>query len=50
MSDDYKNIMQENIVDVIDEFDYSTQNESYNEKFRKWRKKKENPFANRRER
>lgn len=45
MSDDYKNIMQENIVDVIDEFDYSTQNESYNDKFRKWRRKKENPFA-----
>ncbi|MDE5569427.1 MAG: CPBP family intramembrane metalloprotease [Ruminococcus sp.] len=45
MSEDYKNIMQENIVDVIDEFDYSTQNESYNEKFRKWRRKNGNPFA-----
>lgn len=45
MSDDLKNIMQEDIVDVIDEFDYSTQNEIYNEKFRKWRRKKDNPFA-----
>lgn len=45
MSDDLKNIMQEDIIDVIDEFDYSTQNESYNEKFRKWRRKRDNPFA-----
>lgn len=45
MSDDFKNVMHENIVDVIDEFDYSTQNETYNEKFRKWRKKRDNPFA-----
>lgn len=45
MSDDLKNTMQESIVDVIDEFDYATQNESYNEKFRKWRKKRDNPFA-----
>lgn len=40
MSDDLNNI-----VNVIEEFDYSTQNSLYNEKFRKWRKKRENPFA-----
>lgn len=45
MGDDLKNTMQEDIIDVIDEFDYSTQNEAYNEKFRKWRKKRDNPFA-----
>lgn len=45
MSDDLKNAVQEDIVDVIDEFDYSTQNETYNEKFRKWRKKRDNPFS-----
>lgn len=40
MSDDLNNI-----INVIEEFDYSTQNSLYNEKFRKWRKKRENPFA-----
>lgn len=33
------------IIDVVEEFDYSTQNESYNRKFRKWRKNKNNPYA-----
>lgn len=33
------------IIDVVEEFDYSTQNESYNRKFRKWRKNKSNPYA-----
>lgn len=32
-------------IDVIEEFDYSTQNEKYNNDFRKWRKNKNNPFA-----
>lgn len=45
MSDDSNNKIQGNIVDVINEFDYSTQNESYNKDFRKWRKKKNNPFS-----
>lgn len=36
---------ESNIVSVVDEFDYSTQNESYNEHFRNWRKNKDNPFA-----
>lgn len=34
-----------NIINVIDEFDYSTQNDAYNENFRKWRRKKDNPYA-----
>lgn len=33
------------IINVVDQFDYSTQNESYNEKFISWRRNKENPFA-----
>lgn len=32
-------------IDVVEEFDYSTQNEKYNNNFRKWRKNKNNPFA-----
>lgn len=33
------------IIDVVEEFDYSTQNESYNKDFRKWRKNKNNPYT-----
>lgn len=36
---------EKTIIDVVEEFDYSTQNESYNKKFRKWRKNKNNPYA-----
>ncbi|HEZ7985574.1 MAG TPA: CPBP family intramembrane glutamic endopeptidase [Ruminococcus sp.] len=32
-------------IDVINEFDFSTQNDSYNEKYVNWRKNKKNPFA-----
>lgn len=32
-------------INVIDEFDFSTQNDSYNEKYINWRKNKKNPFA-----
>lgn len=39
------NHTEKNIIDVVEEFDYSTQNDSYNRKFRKWRKNKNNPFA-----
>ncbi|MBR6069648.1 MAG: CPBP family intramembrane metalloprotease [Ruminococcus sp.] len=41
MSDETKN----GIVNVIDEFDYSTQNDTYNEKFKKWRRNKDNHCA-----
>ena len=41
MSDDNKN----SIINVIDGFDYSTQNDSYNEKFKKWRRNKDNHCA-----
>lgn len=34
-----------NMINVIDEFDYSTQGGAYNESFRKWRKKKDNAYA-----
>ncbi|MBQ6945072.1 MAG: hypothetical protein IJN43_12210 [Ruminococcus sp.] len=34
-----------NIIDVIEEFDYSTQNEKYNESFRDWRKRKNNRYS-----
>lgn len=33
------------IINVVDEFDYSSQNDVYNEKFRYWRRKKDNPYA-----
>lgn len=33
------------IINVIDDFDYSTQDESYNEKFIGWRRKKDNRFS-----
>ncbi|MCR4795611.1 MULTISPECIES: CPBP family glutamic-type intramembrane protease [Ruminococcus] len=33
------------IISVVDQFDYSTQNQTYNDNFKKWRKDKENPYA-----
>ncbi|MCM1132592.1 MAG: CPBP family intramembrane metalloprotease [Ruminococcus flavefaciens] len=45
MGENSKNVIHENIVDVVDDFDYSTQDESYNVLFRKWRREKGNPFA-----
>lgn len=42
---DIKNATHKNIIDVVDEFDYSTQNDNYNDSFIKWRKNKDNPFA-----
>lgn len=42
---DTGNDTERTIIDVVEEFDYSTQNEHYNRGFRKWRKNKNNPFA-----
>ncbi len=39
------NNTEKTIIDVVEEFDYSTQNEIYNRSFIKWRKNKNNPFA-----
>ncbi len=39
------NVTEKNIIDVIEEFDYSTQNEKYNESFREWRKRKDNIYS-----
>ncbi|MBR5512875.1 MAG: CPBP family intramembrane metalloprotease [Ruminococcus sp.] len=39
------NVKEKNIIDVIEEFDYSTQNEKYNENFREWRKNKDNVYS-----
>ncbi|MBO5343586.1 MAG: CPBP family intramembrane metalloprotease [Ruminococcus sp.] len=33
------------IINVIDEFDYTTQDETYNENFRSWRKRKGNKYS-----
>ena len=33
------------IISVVDQFDYSTQNQTYNDNFKKWRKDKDNPYA-----
>ena len=35
----------DNIINAIDDFDYSTQKEDYNKNFRNWRRKKDNPYA-----
>ncbi|MDE6779905.1 MAG: CPBP family intramembrane metalloprotease [Ruminococcus sp.] len=40
-----ENDTEKTTIDVVEEFDYSTQNENYNSSFRKWRKNKNNPFA-----
>lgn len=39
------NNTEKTIIDVVEEFDYSTQNENYNRSFRKWRKNRNNPFV-----
>lgn len=36
---------EKNSINVIDEFDYSTQNETYNENFREWRKRRGNSYS-----
>jgi hypothetical protein len=33
------------IINVIDQFNYSTQTDAYNENFKKWRRNKENPYT-----
>lgn len=40
-----KNQVKDGIVDVVEQFDYSTQSESYNKEFVKWRRNKDNPYA-----
>ena len=32
-------------INVIEEFDYSTQSKLYSDHFKEWRKRKENPFS-----
>lgn len=36
---------EKEIINVIDEFDYSTQSDEYNGEFRNWRKKLSNPYT-----
>ncbi len=36
---------EDTVVDVVEQFDYSTQNEAYNESFITWRRKIDNPYA-----
>ena len=36
---------EKNIINVVEQFDYSTQDDGYNQSFIKWRKNKENPYA-----
>lgn len=36
---------EKNIISVVDEFDYSTQNETYNQHFREWRMRKNNRYS-----
>ena len=42
---DTSNDAEKDILDVVEDFDYSTQNSSYNEKYKKWRKNKDNRHA-----
>ena len=36
---------EKNIINVVEQFDYSTQDDGYNQSFIKWRKNKDNPYA-----
>lgn len=36
---------EKNIINVVEQFDYSTQDDRYNQSFIKWRKNKDNPYA-----
>ena len=36
---------EKNIINVVEQFDYSTQDDSYNQSFIKWRKNNDNPYA-----
>lgn len=44
MKEDIEQINAE-IIDVVDEFDYSTQQDSYNKRFKEWRRNQNNPYA-----
>lgn len=37
--------IESEIIDVVNEFDYSTQNDEYNKRFINWRRNKDNPYA-----
>lgn len=39
------NSISNDVINVIDQFDYSTQNEQYNKEYRSWRLKKNNRYA-----
>ena len=36
---------EKNVIDIVGDFDYSTQNNLYNDKFIRWRKRSGNPFS-----
>ena len=36
---------EKNIINVVEQFDYSTQDDGYNQSFIKWRKNKDNPYS-----
>lgn len=42
---EYQDKNNSTVINVIDEFDYSTQNDSYNNKYRSWRRRNDNPFS-----
>ncbi|MBR4509808.1 MAG: CPBP family intramembrane metalloprotease [Ruminococcus sp.] len=44
MNDDNRDDIR-TVINVIDEFDYSTQTDDYNDEFKKWRRTKNNRFA-----
>ena len=36
---------EDTVIDVVEQFDYSTQNEAYNENYITWRRKIDIPYA-----
>lgn len=45
VSEESAALVKDGSINVIDEFDYSTQSRQYSDSFKEWRKKKENPFS-----
>lgn len=41
----FSDTSEDAVIDVVEQFDYSTQNEAYNESFVTWRRRIDNPFS-----
>ena len=45
MNKSHRKNVEKDILNVVEDFDCSTQNEAYNQKFKEWRRRKDNPCA-----